>query len=122
MKIRYAKNLITGAVDMQNGGEEGNQLHLDCLVSNMIGDGASGLTPSDVETGWEEKSIVEGWVAQHEIDKVTPMEAWLRSIAETDFQMPRHMEDMITSNSSFVIPAEVKKRYDEKVALRATKP
>jgi hypothetical protein len=48
---------------------------------------------------------------------------WLEKIIESDKKMiPRYLEDLITSNSSLVIPAEMKKRYDDKVALRATKP
>ena len=62
MKVRYAKNLITGAVEMQSRGTEGNQADLDVMRSNMIGDGANGLTPSDVEVGWEEAETVEGWI------------------------------------------------------------
>tara|TARA_Y100000310_G_scaffold163539_1_gene163383 strand:+ start:896 stop:1231 length:336 start_codon:yes stop_codon:yes gene_type:complete len=61
MKVRYAKNLITGAVEMQSRGTEGNQADLDVMRSNMIGDGTNGLTPSDVEVGWEEAETVEGW-------------------------------------------------------------
>ena len=62
MKVRYAKNLITGCVEMQSSGTEGNQADLDLMRSNMIGDGANGLTPSDVEVGWEEAETVEGWI------------------------------------------------------------
>ena len=50
-----------------------------------------------------------------------PMNDWKSSMQETDFGMPRFLEDLITSNS-LVIPTEMKTRYDEKVALRATKP
>ena len=62
MKVRYAKNLITGSVETQSGGTEGNQADLDLMLSNMIGDGSNGLTPSDVEVGWEEAETVEGWI------------------------------------------------------------
>jgi hypothetical protein len=51
-----------------------------------------------------------------------PMENWKSSMQGTDSQMPRPMEDLITSNDSLVIPAVMRERYDEKVALRATKP
>ncbi len=61
MKIRYAKNLITGSIETQDGGTEGVQSDLDLMQSNMIGDGASGLTPANVEVGWEEEAIVLEW-------------------------------------------------------------
>ena len=47
---------------------------------------------------------------------------WENEISETDLHMPRHMEDLITENSSLKIHKKMKQRYDEKVALRATKP
>ena len=40
----------------------------------------------------------------------------------TDSGMPRYLEDLITDNPSLTIHENVKTRYDEKVALRATKP
>jgi hypothetical protein len=61
MKIRYAKNLITGSIETQDGGTEGVQSDLDLMQSNMIGDGANGLTPANVEVGWEEEAIVLEW-------------------------------------------------------------
>ncbi len=61
MKIRYAKNLITGSIETQSGGTEGVQSDLDLMQSNMIGDGANGLTPANVEVGWEEEAIVSEW-------------------------------------------------------------
>ena len=51
-----------------------------------------------------------------------PMEDWKHKIAETDAGMPRYLEDLITANSDFILPEKIKTRYDEKVALRATKP
>ena len=50
------------------------------------------------------------------------MEAWKRDMQDTDGGMPRFLEDLITSNASLVIPAVMKERYDNKVALRSTKP
>ena len=51
-----------------------------------------------------------------------PMNDWKESIGKTDSGMPRHMEDLITDNPDFNIHEKMKTRYDEKVALRATKP
>ena len=51
-----------------------------------------------------------------------PMNDWKSSMRETDNGMPRYMEDLITANSDFTIPEKMKTRYDEKIALRATKP
>ena len=49
--------------------------------------------------------------------------SWLKSMKRSDKNMmPRHMEDLITDNRSLTIHANMKARYDEKVALRATKP
>ena len=51
-----------------------------------------------------------------------PMEDWKEVMQETDSSMPRYLEDLITANSDFILPEKIKTRYDEKVALRATKP
>jgi len=51
-----------------------------------------------------------------------PMNDWKTSIQETDSSMPRHMEDLITSNASLVIPAEMKVRYDDKIKVRSERP
>jgi ferritin-like protein len=55
-------------------------------------------------------------------EEIKPFRKWQESIQETDAGMPRYMEDLITANSDFTIPEKMKTRYDEKVALRATKP
>ena len=52
----------------------------------------------------------------------TAMFIWKKAMMRSDKNMPRHMEDLITANSDFTIPEKMKTRYDEKVALRATKP
>lgn len=53
----------------------------------------------------------------------TPYELWLRGMMRTDrMGMPRYLEDLITDNPNFNIHEKMKTRYDEKVALRATKP
>ena len=51
-----------------------------------------------------------------------PMEDWKVSMQGTDNGMPRYLEDLITDNSNLIIHENMKTRYDEKIALRATKP
>ena len=51
-----------------------------------------------------------------------PMNDWKSSMQGTDNGMPRYLEDLITDNPDFNIHEKMKTRYDEKVALRATKP
>jgi hypothetical protein len=58
--------------------------------------------------------------AGYDSDKT--MNDWKSSMQETDDGMPRYLEDLITDNPSLTIHENVKTRYDEKVALRATKP
>jgi len=52
----------------------------------------------------------------------TPMEEWQRAMTRTDRMMPRYLEDLITDNPTFTINEYTQTKYDEKVALRATKP
>ena len=58
--------------------------------------------------------------AGYDSDKT--MNDWKSSMQETDSGMPRYLEDLITDNPDFNIHENMKTRYDEKVALRATKP
>ena len=51
-----------------------------------------------------------------------PLQGWHDDMANTDSSMPRYMEDLITSNASLVIPAEMKKLYDDKIKVRGEKP
>jgi hypothetical protein len=51
-----------------------------------------------------------------------PMEDWKEVMLASDSDMPRYLEDLITDNSSLTIHEKMKTHYDEKVALRATKP
>ena len=65
--------------------------------------------------------------AQRDLDSAnfiegTPLREWKDSIEATDSGMPRYLEDLITDNPDFNIHENMKTRYDEKVALRATKP
>tara|TARA_Y100001949_G_scaffold103890_1_gene87765 strand:- start:84 stop:338 length:255 start_codon:yes stop_codon:yes gene_type:complete len=57
-----------------------------------------------------------------EWSKTKPLEDWKADMQRTDESMPRYMEDLITDNPSLTIHENMKTRYDEKVALRATKP
>ena len=56
------------------------------------------------------------------VTNAKPMEDWKVSMQGTDSGMPRYLEDLITDNSNFIIHENMKIRYDEKIALRATKP
>ena len=61
-------------------------------------------------------------VRQSAYDDAYPMFKWKIAMQRTDGGMPRYMEDLITDNPSLTIHENMKTRYDEKVALRATKP
>jgi len=116
---------ITGYVKRNSDGE---YLH---SCSNQIADKKShkdalehfvtsrGMSLSDYTIGFESTVIVRQWIK----DMIeTPFELWRRQISGTDSDMPRYLEDLITDNPSLTIHEKVKTRYDEKVALRATKP
>ena len=62
------------------------------------------------------------WTAEYLVEFPEGYDDWKTSMQETDSGMPRYMEDLITANSDFTIPEKMKTRYDEKIALRATKP
>ena len=51
-----------------------------------------------------------------------PLQVWHDDMANTDSSMPRYMEDLITSTASLVIPAEMKKLYDDNIKVRGENP
>ena len=55
-------------------------------------------------------------------EEIKPFRKWQESMQETDSSMPRFLEDLISSNASLVVPAEMKKRYDAKIKIRGEKP
>ena len=62
------------------------------------------------------------WTAEYLVQFPEGFDEWKESIQATDAGMPRYLEDLITDNPDFNIHEKMKTRYDEKVALRATKP
>ena len=120
--MRYSKRISTGIIlgDM-SGGDPSNPIHLEGLRDSAI---QQGVPPEDIEVGYAtDQEVVDMW-KEHSADFYVnnPMEKWKVSMQETDAGMPRYMEDLITSNASLVIPAEMKKRYDAKIKIRGEKP
>jgi len=72
--------------------------------------------------GIPSQSDQDTWTAEYLVQFPEGYDEWKVAMQGTDDGMPRFLEDLITSNSSLVVPAAMKERYDEKVALRATKP
>ena len=62
------------------------------------------------------------WTAEYLVEFPEGYDDWKESMQETDYGMPRYMEDLITDNPSLTIHENMKTRYDSKIALRATKP
>ena len=69
----------------------------------------------------EEQAVSDIIIAQELADK--PMREWKEKIAETDAGMPRYLEDHIKDDHDGVASNEfLQTKYDDKKALRATKP
>ena len=62
------------------------------------------------------------WTAEYLVEFPEGYDEWKESMQGTDNGMPRYMEDLISSNASLVIPAEMKKRYDDKIKVRGERP
>ena len=62
------------------------------------------------------------WTAEYLLQFPEGYDAWKETIQATDSGMPRYLEDLITDNPTFTINEYTKTKYDDKVALRATKP
>ena len=69
----------------------------------------------------EEQSVADANWSRQLAEK--PMREWKLQIAITDSGMPRYLEDHITDDHDGVASNEfLQTKYDDKKALRATKP
>ena len=60
MKVRYTKLKSTGLLlEHQSGGDESNPEYLQTLIDNAV---SSGHNKEDIEAGYEDDEIVQGWV------------------------------------------------------------
>ena len=109
---RYVKNKATGEI-MLSGTEEFTSVE-SCkhFVTSR------GMSLADYEIGSAKPVEVDTMRES----ALTPTQLWERAIKSSDKFMPRYLEDLITDNPDFNIHEKIKTRYDEKVALRATKP
>ena len=99
-------------------------------ISDVIGwkfDHQSGMETDDDKItkfpgGIPSQADQDTWIAEYLVEFPEGYDEWKASIQDTDFGMPRYLEDFITDNPDFNIHETMKTRYEEKVALRATKP
>ena len=62
--MRYTKQKSTGRlIEMQSGGNPSNPKHLQTLKDNAV---ASGFDEADIEVGYEDDAVVEGWRKEQE--------------------------------------------------------
>ena len=60
MKTRYSKLKATGRLlESQSGGDESNPQHLQDLIDNAV---SSGHSKEDIEVGYEDDAVVQGWL------------------------------------------------------------
>jgi len=120
--MRYLKQKSTGILlESQGGGNPDNPLHLSTMIDNAVN---GGFDKDDIEVGYCTDAELEDMIEAQKValDLSHPLQKWERDIAKTDSGMPRYLEDLITDNPNFIIHENMKTRYDEKIALRATKP
>jgi hypothetical protein len=93
-----------------------NPDHLEKLQSFVT---SRGMNLADFTLG----DATDQEVAQMIEDALTPMEIWVADMRGTDKGMPRFLEDHITDDHDGVAGNEfLQGKYDNKKALRATKP
>ena len=79
------------------------------------------LYPEIPEADMVEKTV--SLTEQEYSDRFESERPWGEKMRISDgTMMPRFLEDLITNNASLVIPAEMKKRYDEKLKIRGERP
>ena len=98
----------------------GKTVHREVPHTNNTLSNASAITEiaiADLQV--VDDDITEEQYATRSLDELP----WIEKMINSDRTlMDRVIEDLITSNASLVIPAEMKKRYEAKKDLRATKP
>ena len=89
--------------------------HSNTTISN-----ASTLTGIDVS---DLRVVDENITEDQYCNRLNAELPWADQMAESDRTMlPRTLEDLITGNPSLTLNADLKAKYDAKVALRNSKP
>ncbi len=60
--MRYSKQKSTGKIlESQGGGNPDNPLHLSTMMQNAVN---GGFNESDIEVGYADDDVVEGWIKE----------------------------------------------------------
>ena len=68
------------------------------------------------------QSDQDKWTAEYLLQFPEGFDEWKESMQETDFGMPRYLEDLITDKFAGDAGTSLQERYDAKIKIRATKP
>jgi hypothetical protein len=116
--MRYLKQISTGKIiETQSGGNPENPTHLQTLVDNAVG---AGLNPNDIEAGYEDDAIVQGW-----LNYKTPLEIWESDMKASDEIVSRVIEDIYDALPASItdnIAQATKDKIVAKKTKRAEKP
>jgi len=117
MTTGYVKRLSDGRVLCSNTSQDpSNPAHLEALQRFVT---SRGMNLADYDIGFSDDDSVVKMIK----DAVTLAEKWKEDIAGTDGAMPRYLEDHIKDDHNGVAGNEfLQGKYDDKKALRATKP
>ena len=112
---RYSKQISTGKLmETQSGGS--TQAHLDTLKQNAIN---AGIAEADIEVGWATPEEIQTWIA----DNQSPLDNWMKEMRASDSSMiPRWSEDILDMIGTTDLAEQTLDKYNEKKALRNTKP
>jgi hypothetical protein len=75
--MRYAKQKSTGKIlESQGGGNPDNPLHLSTMMQNAVN---GGFDEADIEVGYADDDVVEGWIKEQDESAMGYSEKRLRS-------------------------------------------
>jgi len=139
-QVRYVKHKTTGQViQRQLGGDKrpdtvkGKKMsdadfqalkdkRLDTVRQHALKNHAE----VDIEVGWAEQSVVEGWEVAYLISQKEggqPMIDWENAMLESDRStIPRYLEDLITDKFAGDAGTSLQERYDKKIKIRGERP
>ena len=72
--------------------------------------------------GIPSQSDQDTWTAEYLVEFPEGFDEWKETMAETDLNMPRYLEDLITDKFDGNAGPNLQVRYDTKIELRGTKP
>ena len=97
--MRYSKQKSTGLIiELQGGGNPDNPLHLSTMVANAV---SGGISESDIEVGYADDDVVEGWIQTQAESAMTYADKRRISYQPIGDQLDMQYKDLINGTTTW---------------------